>query len=199
MKKLILLSVFVSLLLTNCGRKKHSDKKTNEERIEITPFYRNKVFVKDLHLIDTNMFLVEKEEFLNEQQLKVLTDAMWAIIRNPTARVFVSSPDFNKPATVTQLRERFVRCDSVIEMDTLGNAISKPYFACDSSTIMNGVSMIYFFESWYLNTKTNLIEKETLGYSVFSYVPFKEAFKEVFLVFRDQQAIDKAKKYYFAD
>ena len=62
---------------------------------------------------------------------------------------------------------------------------------------MNEISRIIFFESWYLNTKTNLIEKETLGYSVWQYVKDKEAYRELFVVFRDEKAIKKAKKYYF--
>ncbi len=199
MKKLIIFSVLALLVFTDCGRKKHSAKKSEEGRIEIVPFYRNHVMVQDLHQIDTNQFLVEPEEFLSKAQYEIFKNAMWSVIRNPNSKTFVSSSGFIKPSTIAEMRERFVRCDSVVEVDSLDNPLGKPYYACDSTTIMNGVSMIYFFESWYLNPKTNLIEKETLGYSVWSYVPFKEAFKETFLVFRDEQAVEKAKKYYFVD
>lgn len=198
MKKLIILSVLASLLFTGCGRKKHSAKHTNEGRTEIVPFYRNKVFIKDLHLLDTNLYLVEPEEFLNDQQRKIFTDLMWSIIRKPGAEVFAGNV-YQSVASAEDLKERFIRCDSVVNVDSLDNPISKPYFACDSTTIMDGVSMIYFYESWYLNPKTNLIEIETLGYSVWSYVPFKQAFKETFVVFRNSEAREKAKKYYFAD
>ncbi len=196
MKKLIILSLLVSLVFTDCGRKKHTAKKNKEERIEIVPFYRNRVMVKDLHELDTNMYLVEQEEFLNKQQLKVLTAAMWSVIKNPGSKVFTN--DLYKPAGAAELKERFIRCDSVIPVDSLDNPIGKAFLSCDSTTIMDGVSLIYFFESWYLNTKTNLIEKETLGYAVWSYVPFKEAFKETFIVFRDEEAREKCKKYYFS-
>lgn len=195
MKKLIILSVLALLVFTDCGRKKHTAKKVKEERIEIVPFYRNKVMVQDLHEIDTNLYLVEQEEFLSKPQYENFKRAMWQIIRNPKSRAF-NGPDYKY--TAEDLRFKVVYCDSVIPVDSLDNPIGKPFLACDSTTVMDNLSRVEFYESWYLNTKTNLIEKETLGYAVWNYVKEKEAFREIFVVFRDDEAREKCKKYYFS-
>ncbi|MBK7669585.1 MAG: hypothetical protein IPJ32_20960 [Sphingobacteriaceae bacterium] len=195
MKKLIILSLLALLVFTNCGRKKHTAKKAKEERIEIVPFYRNSVDVQDLHRIDTNMYLVEPEEFLNKQQYENFKNAMWQIIRNPKSKVFNGSDQL---CTADVLRDRVVYCDSVVNVDSLDNRIGAPYWLCDSTSVMDNLSRVEFYESWYLNTKTNLIEKETLGYAVWQYVKDKEAFREIFVVFRDDEAREKCKKYYFS-
>lgn len=195
MKKLILLSVLASLVLTNCGRKKHSSKKNKEERIEIVPFYRNLVSIQDLHELDTNMYLVEPEEFLSKQDYENFKNAMWSIIRQPKAKVYNGADQLS---TAQELRDRVVYCDSVINVDSLDNRIGAPYWACDSTSVMDNLSRVEFYESWFLNTKTNLIEKETLGYAVWQYVKEKEAFREIFIVFKDDEAREKCKKYYFS-
>lgn len=195
MKKLIILSVMALLVFANCGRKKHKTKSAKEERIELVPFYRNSVDVQDLHRIDTNLYLVEPEEFLNKQQYENFKNAIWQIIRNPKSKVF-DGPD--KISTADVLRDRVVYCDSVVNVDALDNRIGAPYWACDSTSVMDNLSRVEFYESWYLNTKTNLIEKETLGYAVWNYVKEKEAFREILVVFRDDEAREKCKKYYFS-
>lgn len=198
MKKLIILSVLVVLVFADCGRKKHSVKKTQEERIEIVPFYRNRVMIQDLHQIDTNKYLVEPEEFLNKSQYETFKTAMWSIIRNPKAKVY-SGP--NDTYSTDVLKDKVSKCDSVMEssFDAEGNEIVTTRFMCDSTSIMDNLSLVYFFESWYLNAKTNLIEKETLGFVLWNYVKQKEAYREIFIVFRDEEARQKCKKYYFAD
>lgn len=195
MKKLITLSLLALLVFTNCGRKKHKAKSTKEERIEIVPFYRNTVDVQDLHRLDTNLYLVEPEEFLNKQQYENFKNAIWAIIRSPKSKVFDGSDQLS---TADVLRDRVVYCDSVVNVDSLDNRIGAPYWLCDSTSVMDNLSRVEFYESWYLNTKTNLIEKETLGYAVWQYVKDKEAFREIFVVFRDDEAREKCKKYYFS-
>lgn len=195
MKKLITLSLLALLVFTNCGRKKHKAKSTKEERIEIVPFYRNTVDVQDLHRLDTNLYLVEPEEFLNKQQYENFKNAIWAIIRSPKSKVFDGSDQLS---TADVLRDRVVYCDSVVNVDSLDNRIGDPYWLCDSTSVMDNLSRVEFYESWYLNTKTNLIEKETLGYAVWQYVKDKEAFREIFVVFRDDEAREKCKKYYFS-
>jgi hypothetical protein len=198
MKKLLILSVLASLLFTDCGRKKHSSKATKEERIEIVPFYRERVMIQDLHDIDTNLYLVEPEEFLNKEQYANYKSAIWSIIRNPNSKVYNW---IDQKATAEELKSRVVYCDSVREssFDAQGNETITTSFMCDSTSVMDNLSLIYFYESWYLNTKTNLIEKETLGFSIYNYVKQKEAFREIFLVFKDEKAVEKCRKYYFAD
>ncbi len=198
MKKIITLSVLALLVFTNCGRKKHTAKKAKEDRIEIVPFYRNSVDVQDLHRLDTNLYLVEPEEFLNKQQYENFKNAMWQIIRNPKSKAYNW---IDQLATADVLKDRVSYCDSIkeISVDAEGNETVKSGFLCDSTSVMDNLSRVEFYESWYLNTKTNLIEKETLGYAVWNYVKEKEAFREIFLVVRDEEAREKCKKYYFAD
>lgn len=197
MKKLIILSVLVSLVFTDCGRKKHSTKKNKEGRIEIVPFYRDRVMVQDLHEIDTSMYLVEPEEFLDKTEYKIFKNAIWSIIRDPKSKVYNWIDEL---ATAKELRDRVAYCDSITEssFDSEGHEIIRARFLCDSTTIMDNLSCVEFYETWYLNTKTNLIEKETLGYAIWQYVKDKEAFREIFLVFKDDKAREKCKKYYFS-
>jgi hypothetical protein len=199
MKKALYILIAVAAFVS-CGRKhktKHvSDK---QERIEIVPFYKNKVYLQDLHLIDTNQFLVEPEEFLTREQYGKFTNSMWKLIRNPKNKAFPGAMSFTKPHTREDLMERFIECDSVVQVDENDQPIGKPYWACDSTARMNNIALIYFYESWYLNTKTNLIEKETLGYSIWNYVKEKEAFREMFVVFRDEAAAKKCELYEFSE
>lgn len=197
MKKIFYISVLILLFATACSRKKHSADKTKmEDRIEIIPFYQNQVALKDLHQIDTNLFLVEPEEFLDQEAFSKFTDAIKAMIKDPKSKIFYGGYE-TKPMTATNMKERFMECDSVVPVDSLDNPIGPHMWVCDSTSRMNEISRIYFYESWYLNTKTNLIEKETLGYAVWQYVADKEAYREMFIVFRDEKSAEKAKKYYF--
>jgi hypothetical protein len=195
MKKIIILSVLALLVFTDCGRKKHSSKRTKGERIEIVPFYRELSMVQDLHEIDTNLYLVEPEEFLNKSQYENFKNAIWSIIRHPDSKVYNGADQIS---TAEELRNRVVYCDSVVNVDSLDNRIGVPYWACDSVSIMNNLSRVEFYESWYLNTKTNLIEKETLGFTIWQYVKEKEAFREILLVFKNEETREKCKKYYFS-
>lgn len=198
MKQLVVISVLAALCFTNCGRKKHTTKNAKEERIEIVPFYRNLVNVQDLHEIDTSQYLVEAEEFLNKQQYEAFKQSVWSIIRDPKSKVYNW---VDQPATAKELKERVVYCDSLTEAyyDAQGNEVLRSGYGCDSVTVMNNLSKIEFYESWYFNSKTNLIEKETLGFALWQYVKEKEAFREILLVFKDEDARMKCKKYYFAD
>ena len=180
-----------------CSRKKHGEKNQTEERTEIIPFYQNIVTLKDQHQIDTNLFLVEPEEFLDKESFARFTNAIWTLVRNPNSRVLYDAMDTTKVTYKDLIEHRFMECDSVIPVDSLDNPVGPHMWACDSTSRINEISRIYFYESWYLNTKTNLIEKETLGYSVWQYVKDKEAYRELFVVFRDEKALEKARKYYF--
>lgn len=198
MKKLLILSVLSLLVFSNCRRKEPSAKKSKEERVEIVPFYRNLVSVQDMHEIDTNLYLVEPEEFLDKNQYEKFKQSIWSIIRDPKSKVYNW---VDKLATAEELQGRVAYCDSIKEssFDANGNETITSSFRCDSVSVMNNLSKIEFYESWYVNTKTNLIEKETLGFSLWQYVKEKEAYREILLVFKDEEARLKCKKYYFAD
>jgi hypothetical protein len=197
MKRVLYIFVAVAVFVS-CGRKhKSKPDEKKQARIEIVPFYKNKVYLQDLHLIDTSQFLVEPEEFLTDEQYAKFTKAMWTLIRDPKGKAFPGSMSATKAYSATELKTRFVTCDSVVQVDENDQPIGKPFLSCDSTSRMNNLAVIYFYESWYLNTKTNLIEKETLGYSVWNYVKEKEAFREMFTVFRDEEAARKCELYEF--
>ncbi len=197
MKKIITILV-LPVIFISCGRKHKNSKAVKEERIEIVPFYINEVYTQDLHFIDTNLYLVEPQEFLNKEQFKTFKEAIRAMIKDPKSRLLDSPLHVYSKE---ELKDRFFRCDSITEssFDANGNENITRRFMCDSTSAIDNAVHIRFFESWYLNTKTNLIEKETLGYAVWSYVPSKEAFRELFVVFRDDKAMEKCKLYEYAD
>src|SRR5215216_3847557 len=119
MKKIITILVLLVIFIS-CGRKHKKTKVTKEERIEIVPFYVNDVYTQDLHFIDTNLYLVEPEEFLNKEQFKIFKDAIRTMIRNPKSRLL------NYPGSVyseKELKDRFFYCDSINEssFDAQGN------------------------------------------------------------------------------
>jgi hypothetical protein len=215
MKK-ILLAVLTGILLNACTSK--SSGSTSEDRIEITPFIVSKVILQDTLVInrlfakdtgykgtfiepgfsyDNNPALyLEKREFEN------LQTSIWAMINEPKSKVFLGlngeAPDWNKPVSKTDLRSRMMRCDTVAmsTFDPKGNEIITAVWACDSTSIMEGIAAICFYETWYFNKSNNMIEKEVLGYSVFQYVEDKQAFRQLFYVFRDEEALKKAKTNY---
>jgi hypothetical protein len=197
MKRIIIILVSLAVFIS-CGRKHKNKKEIKEERIEVVPFFTNVVYTQDLHIIDTNLYLVEPQEFLSKAQFKVFTDAIWTMIRNPKSRLF-DDPD--QICTEQSLKDRFRRCDTLVQssFNAEGEEIITAVWACDTASIVDNASRIEFYESWYLNTKTNLIEKETLGYTLWSYVPDKEAFRQMFIVFRDDKAMEKCKRFEFAD
>ena len=94
-----------------------------------------------------------------------------------------------------------MRCDSIIEsfFDAQGNEVVKKSFACDSTSIFRDICRIDFYETWYFNKETNMIEKDVIGYSVLKFVEERNAFKQLFSVLRDEQAIKKWNKYYAYD
>jgi hypothetical protein len=199
MKKALYL-ILVIAAFVSCGRK-HKSKPavSKQDRIEIIPFYKNVVLTQDLHLLDTNLILVEPEEFLSGEQYKKFTDALWTIINDERPGIFPGSMPNYFGKNKKERRERFVRCDSVVQVDENDQPIGKPFWSCDSTYWMGSMSRVVFYEAWYLNTKTNLIEKETLGYSVWNYVKEKEAFKEMLIVFRDEEAAKKCELYEFSE
>jgi hypothetical protein len=191
--------VLVMAAFVSCVRKHKKKTAAKEDLIEIVPFYKNVVLTQDLHLIDTSMFLVEPEEFLNEEQYKKFTDAIWTIVNNDKPGFFPETMINYFGKTRTQRRERFVKCDSVVQVDENDQPVGKPFLSCDSTYWRNSMSRVVFYESWYFNNKTKLIERETLGYSLWNYVKEKEAFKEMLVVFRNEEAAKKCELYEFSN
>lgn len=89
-----------------------------------------------------------------------------------------------------------ILCDSIIEsnFDAKGNETVVTRWACDSVSRFKDINMIKFFESWYINDKTNLLEKEMLGYGVYLLDSKWKLYRPLFFIFKDSLSVEKAKK-----
>lgn len=192
--------------------KKEGKEATDEKRIEITPFKINKILLRDTQSIKTiyaiadsgRMSIYDYQEnwgkeykFLDYTSFNALRKAIWELVKNPESRVYINS--LEKPASAKEVKNRVVACAMLEEssFDAEGNEIIQSRFNCDSMSTIHNINQIRFFESWYFNPKTNMIEREILGYSVHEFVSDKNAFRELFDVFVNAEAVQKAKKYYF--
>lgn len=209
-KKLFILAVVLNLF--SCSRKEATETIANENRVEISPFKINKILLRDTQLIKTiyaladsgNMSISEymwnwdrDYRYLDNTQFSAFRKAVWALVQNPESKVYLNPSD--KVLTHQQLRDRIFKCDSVTEssFDKNGDEIISAKFMCDSTSVVYNINQIRFFESWYFNPSTNMIERELLGYSVHEFVSEKKAFRELFNVFVNDAALEKARKYYF--
>jgi hypothetical protein len=209
MKKIAI--VLLGLALVACSRKvKEKIKDQIQDRIEITPFIVTKLILKDttqlktiyaqtdsgrISMSDYKEYVDDLPMYLDKNQFRNFEAAMWEIVRDPKAKVFMN----DKPVTKDQIRNRFFLCDSIMEVsyDAKGNETIKASFACDSTSVVHHINMIRFAESWFFNKNSNMIEREILGYSVFEWVPEKMGFKSVFEVYPNEDSHKKAKRYDF--
>jgi hypothetical protein len=210
MKKLgILLLV---LLIWSCSRKGEKDMGSASQRTEITPFKINKILLRDTQLIksfyaeaDSGRMTINEYienwgrdyKFLDNTSFNALRKAIWTLVKNPESRVYINQ--FETPASAKEVKERVIACAMLEEtsFDAEGNEVIQSRFNCDSMTTIRNINQIRFFESWYFNPETNMIERELLGYSVHEFVSDKNAFRELFDVFVNDAALQKARQYYF--
>lgn len=209
------LSILVlALFLWACSRKEGKNEPvSNSERVEITPFKINKVILKDTQLIktiyvwaDSGQMSVDEYKynwgrdykFLDHTQFSALRKAMWALVKSPSSRVYVDPT--GKAATPQEVKDRIIQCGMIEEssFDAEGNEIIQSRMNCDSMSTIRNINQIRFFESWYFNPNNNMIERDLLGYSVHEWVGDKSAFRELFTVFVNDEALEKSKKYYFS-
>jgi hypothetical protein len=209
MKKLFI-SVLV-LTIWSCSKKEEKNS-VPEQRIEITPFKINKVQLIDTQSIRTvyllsdsgRMSIAEYQynwgkdyKYLDFASFSALRKAVWALVKAPGSKVFVNP--LEKASGQKEVQDRIIQCGMVEEstFDADGNEIITSKFNCDSLSTIRHINQIRFFESWYFNSQTNMVERELLGYSVHEYVADKNAFRELFNVFVNDAAAEKARKYYF--
>ena len=209
MKKLFILALVLGAW--SCSRNKDNVFET-EKRVLITPFKINKVMLRDTQSVKTIYLLSDSGrmsitsyqndwdkdyKFLDNTSFSALRKAVWALVKTPGSKVYVNS--FDKPASAQEIKDRVVQCGMIEEstFDAEGNEIIKSRMNCDSMTAIRNINQIRFFEAWYFNSETNMIERELLGYSVHEYVADKNAFRELFDVFVSDAALETARKYYF--
>lgn len=210
MRKLFI--ILCTLVLTACLKKESDKTSVTEKRIEITPFKINKVILRDTQLVKTMYFetdsgrlsIWEYEEYFGKSYsyldytgFNALRKAVWALVKSPGSKVYIDP--LGKPSSEKEIKDRVVKCAMVEEsaFDAEGNEVIQSKFMCDSVSSIHNINMIRYFESWYFNPANNMIEREVLGYSVHEYVADKYAFRELFNVFVDEEALQKARKFYF--
>lgn len=209
-QKLLILTLVLGFWA--CSKKEGQETSSNDKRMEITPFKINKVLLKDTQSIRTVFAIADSGRmstydynynwnkayrFLDLTQFNALRKAIWILVKAPESKVFINSLD--QYATPAEIKERVVQCAMIEEssFDTDGNEIIQSRMNCDSMSTIRNINQIRFFESWYFDPQTSMIEREILGYSVHEFVSDKNAFRELFTVFVNAEAVQKAKKYYF--
>lgn len=205
--------VILALFFWTCSQKGGKESSgSDESRVEITPFKINKVQLIDTQSIRTayllsdsgRMSIAEYQynwgkdyKYLDFAAFNAMRKAVWALVKSPDARVYVNPLD--KPSSQKEVQERVVQCGMLEEsmFDAEGNEIIRSRYNCDSMSTIRNINQIRFFESWYFNPATNMIDRELLGYSLHEFVADKNAYRELFNVFVNDAALEKARKYYF--
>ncbi len=149
----------------------------NYDYMTLGNYYRNsKDDIKYMNKKEFNMFLYGVKEYLN----------------NPGSYVYTFDA---KKASKNDLRAIYTLCDSIdtYEHDSNGNeTIVKKWF-CDSTSRINSIDRVEFYEQWYLNKEDYTIEKKILGYSLYSFDSDKEFYRHLFYVFKDSSAVTIAR------
>lgn len=185
--------------------------KESKERIEISPYKVTEVILKDTMQVKTayakcdsgraTMYEFSRDYcsphvYLNMQQFGEFQKAVWGMVRQPKSKVLksIGGPAFS----ARDLRSMFKRCDSLeqISYDAKGNEMSNTVFVCDSTSLVEQINKVVFYESWYFNPASNMIERDLLGYAVYAYMADKEAWRELFFVMRDEKSLEKVRKYW---
>jgi hypothetical protein len=151
---------------------------------------------KDLSIHEVNYMYNKEMHYLMLSEFNELKKNIWQLIKKPD--YFVYSDLLGNPLTSKELRDKFIMCDSISEegVDAKGNVIEIASYVCDSISRFESISKINFFETWYVNKSTNLIEKEVIGYQVLSFDSEKEAYRELFFVVRNEEAKKTLLKYF---
>lgn len=208
MKNLII--AFAGVIVFSCSPKTKSDKATVKGRFEITPYKETEVILKDTMTIKTayarsDSGRVSLHEFsqsysrmgtyLNSSQFKMIEKSVLIMAKNPKSLVY-SSWD-SSPITSAVFSKWFITCDTIdqIAYSPEGVEMVTKVFYCDSTSLLSQINKIIFYESWYFNPDNNQIERDVMGYSVLAYNSFKEAWKELFIVIKDEESFKKMKVY----
>lgn len=209
MKNLII--AFAGVIVFSCSPKTKSDKAIVKGRFEITPYKETEVILKDTMMVKTayarsdsgrvsmhefSQYYSRQGIYLNSSQFKMIEKSVLIMIKNPRSLLY-SSLD-SQPITADALDKVFKKCDSVDEVSYKpdGTEQKSRMFYCDSTSLLSQINKIIFYESWYFNTDNNQIERDVMGYSVFAYDSFKEAWKHLFVVVKDEESLKKINMYY---
>lgn len=149
---------------------------------------------KELPVYKYNEFNESHLMYLTQTEFIVLRKSIQELIRNPQSYIYQNLEA--EPLNREKVQDKITECDSITEsnFDAKGNEVQTSFWACDSVSILNNINMIVFYESWFINNETKMLEKEMLGYSVCSYEPAKKGFRMLFYVLKDKEDALKIKK-----
>lgn len=208
MKKIFILTGLVAVIYS-CSPSSSRENSKSTARIEICAYKETEVILKDtmqvrtaytrsdsgrMSMYEFSNYYARPYSYLNAQQFGAFKSAVWMLVKDPKSKVYRNS---GKPISPKEVRDLFIKCDSIeqISYDSKGIEERKFIFACDSGSMVEQINKIVFFESWYFNPSTNLIERDLLGYSLWAFMWHKEAWQEVFMVFKDEESFKKTQKY----
>ena len=199
-------TVLLSALLLGCNNP-NKNNKDNSGKIEITPFIESSVILFDTTSIKTMAKEVGEgtlheyqsirghEYFLNEVQFNEYKKLVQAMLKDPNAKLYQFG-ELTKPG---QISKKFTITNDSVEQEQFdkdGNSFTvKVPGVTDSTWAVDGIRQIDFFETWFYDSKTNMIDKQLLGYSVITTDPIKNFERELFSVFVNDEAFIKFKKY----
>lgn len=199
----------IASILTSCKTPETDGKseRTSVKRIEITPFIQTTVVLRDTAMVKNvfasndsgrvSMYKYNSDHethlsYLNHDQFMVIKRAAMEMMHDPGTLIYADV--FAPPMTKDDIAARLVMCDSVVEsnFDASGKEILIKRWLCDSTSIPTSINKIRFYEAWYFNPGTRMIEKDLLGYSLWQYDEYKRGYRDLFTVFKDKEALKVA-------
>lgn len=158
----------------------------------VTATYGDPSFPLSYHIADTYVNYLEPSYFYEFKQ------SIHKMARSKAALIY-SGWNLDSPLKVKEITDRYTLCDSIIQVsvDADGNEIVTSTFHCDSTSRIENVAAVNFYESWYFNESNAMIEKEVLAYEILSYDQDKNAFRPLFMIVKDEEARKKLIRLYF--
>ena len=197
---LLILIIFASLAAgaqgTNTGQPVESKQKHDMARLIVTV-----VLLKDTTAVNdskkhknaassNNMYNQTTYTFLDPSLFSEFRTNIFKIANTSDAMVFYSSYGLRNRLSSKDIKEQFYSC---ISNPNANQADENTFLLCDSTSRLESVAAIKFYETWYFNTSTKMIEKEVLGYEPL-YSPVNDQtgerlpFRTLFIVVKNEEA-----------
>lgn len=127
------------------------------------------------------------EFYLPESSFNDFKLSLYSVLRSDTG--FVLNSKFIPAITKEERIACYKLCDSIMLNDNPKETI----FACDSTSRIDYVTAIEFYEKWIMNKKDYSINKEIIGYAPLIYDWDKLKFKPSFYYFKSKDHFEKIK------
>lgn len=128
------------------------------------------------------------EKYLERRCFYQLKESIYKIAKTKNAIVYRNG----QRLTTKEIKELYTNCDSVEVLKCFGGKNEAPSFtilSCDSTSKIENISAINFYETWVFNEKNKMIEKEVLAYQLEYYDFDKSLYIPLFMVFKDEKSV----------